>query len=551
MAIHDLRNLDLGTPLDADVCIVGSGPAGWTLSEELAATGLNIIVLESGGLLESGVVDRDPDCDALNDTDDVGVPLFNGRRRTLGGTAEAIPWGNRCIAFDPIDYEQRPWVPHSGWPIGAEDMAPYLDRASRHMGGGPYLPDGPKLPRGVAPPAVDPSLLKSVWWWFGRTADKRTVSYARNFRQRPHPNVRVLVHATVTHLDTNAAGSRIESVEVADPEGRRTRVTARAVVLCAGGIENARILLYSNRTVPRGLGNAHDLVGRYLMDHPRDLDFALRFDPRDGDRLQRLFGYHRFDAGDGPRDYAGGLALSPEVQRRRQLLNCAAWPVAEAAEDDPIWAAQRAAMRLLRRGDADLKRQLRHVAAQPVRLLRAAHAVLRTGQPMRHKYGKVGFLIGSEQVPDPDSRVMLGERTDRYGLPLVRTDWRVGQQDKDSQLALAQILQREFRRLSLPEPQVADWVRTGRHEEAVFCDGCHPTGTTRMARSPRDGVVDPDCQVHGVDGLYISSSSVFPTAGHANPTMMILAMSVRLAEHLQARLRVERGARTSAQLLPA
>ena len=140
-------------------------------------------------------------------------------------------------------------------------------------------------------------------------------------------------------LNTNAAGSDIKSVEISDPEGRRAIVKSRVVVLCAGGIENARILLYSNRIIPVGVGNFNDLVGRFLMDHPRDLTMAITMDPKEQHKIRRLFGPYMFDNGDGPREFLGGLQLSAEIQRREQLLNCVAWPIEEISEDDPTWAA--------------------------------------------------------------------------------------------------------------------------------------------------------------------------------------------------------------------
>jgi choline dehydrogenase-like flavoprotein len=537
MTIHDFRNLEPGTALDADLCIVGSGPAGWTIAEELRGTGVSVLVLESGGVLESGVHDREADLEELNEIDDVGVPLFNtGRRRTLGGTPESIPWGGRCIAFDPIDYRARPWVPWSGWPIGEHEVTPYLDRASRHLGAGPYLPGGP-VPCGVAKPAVDPDKLSNVCWAFGRDPDGETLRYGRLFRQRRHPNIRVLVHATVTHLNTNTVGNRIESVEIGHSDRQRATVTARAVVLCTGGVENPRLLLASNRVAPGGLGNANDLVGRFLMDHPRDLNMAVTLHRRHAPVLRRLFGPYLSGNGEERRQFAGGFALSESIQQGEELLNAAAWPVEQVSEqDDPFFAAQR-----MKRAGAVNVRDLRRIAASPRLFLHSVGTWARRDRPFRYKVDGIGFFIASEQRPDPDSRITLTDRLDRLGLPVLRTNWRISAQDRETQAVLAKVIAAEFRRLGLPEARPADWVLHGRHEEARLSDGCHPTGTTRMSDDPGTGVVDPDGQVHGVDGLFIAGSSVFPTAGHANPTLMIVAMAVRLAEHLRTRLRANRG----------
>ena len=257
MSITDLRAIDGGTPIETDLCLVGSGPAGWAIAEELRDSGLRILMLESGG---SAV---HPDTELLNEIEDVGTPLFNGRTRALGGTSHL--WAGRCIPFDDIDYEARQWMELSGWPFRADAMTAYVDRAAEHLGAGPYF-DGDErrpMPEGLCPrPAVNLSLMRPTWW-----ENPAYINFGRVLTERRNPNLWVLVHATVTHLNTGTSGRRIESVEVTDADGRRLTVRARAVVLCAGGVENPRILLYSNRVNPAGLGNAHGAVGRYLMDH--------------------------------------------------------------------------------------------------------------------------------------------------------------------------------------------------------------------------------------------------------------------------------------------
>ena len=531
MSVQDFRRLEPGAAIGADVCIIGSGPAGWTLAEELCASSLQVLVLESGGVLESGEDRVEAAAEALNFTEDVGVPLFNGRRRTLGGTPEWLPWGNRCIPFDAIDYQPRDWVPRSGWPIDGPVVAPYLDRASRHLGAGPYLPSGPVEPPGVKLPAVDEAVLQPLWWWYGKGCGEPTVRFARRFRNHRHANLRVLTHATVSHINTTPSCGRVESVEVRDVGGRSATVRGRAFVLCCGGIENARVLLYSNRQVPGGLGNTHDLVGRFLMDHPRDLNMSISFAPEEISKISRLFGPCHVDSGDGRREYVAGFGLSSAVQRREGLLNCAAWSVVQSSESDPIWAAQR----LLRRRSPDAARDIRFLAAGPGVLIEAARA-LALGRTVAHKADRLGLFIASEQRPDPDSRITLIPHLDALGLPTARTDWRIHADDRRSHAFLARTIRSEFERLGLPRARLADWIEEDRLQDALLSDGCHPTGVTRMAADPRDGVVDADCQVHGVDGLYVAGSSVFPTAGHANPTLMIVALATRLADRLKERL---------------
>lgn len=530
MPIEDFRELSLEQlPRDVDVCLVGSGPAAWALSSELCGSGLRVVVLEAGG------AECDPAADAPTLTEDVGATLFNGRRRTLGGTPEVELWGNRCIAFDDMDYEARSWVPFSGWPFGREEIAPYLDQASKYLGAGPYLPDGPVPPPSIRLPAVDPSRLSHVWWSFGRGELGGTIKYSKLFRQIHDPDLRIIINATVTHLNLNESCKRIDSVEVSDPQGRRGTINARTVVLCAGGIENPRILLYSNRVLAKGVGNEHDLVGRFLMDHPRDENMTVTIAPHHAGALRRLFGPYRYNDGHGARRFVGGLALSPELQRRDELLHCAAWPIEEWAPDDPIEAIKRLKARSSARWQ-DVLRDIGHVVCQPQHILLALHYRVMLDQPARRKVKKVGFYISSEQRPDPNSRVTLSQRLDRHGLPIARTDWRISDHERVSQATLARFIGDEFQRLGLPKAELIRWARDSLYEEAALSDGCHPTGATRIANNPREGVVDAECQVHGVAGLFVAGSSVFPTSGHANPTLMIVAMAVRLAQQLRARI---------------
>ena len=530
MPIQDLRYCDTSDRLHADICIIGSGPAGWALSEELSSTGLSVIVLESGDAHDSGLSGPDVEADSLNEVEDVGVPLFNGRRRALGGTPEIIPWGNRCIAFESIDYEPRSWVAHSGWPVKASDLDPYLDKASRYLGAGPYfLPesDSPSVPRGVNRPDVSPRLLKNIRWNFGRGMRRDTIRYASKFRKSKNIAIRVIVNATVVHINTNEQGDRVTSVVVSTPDGVQSTVHASTIVLCAGGIENARTLLLSSKQKSCGLGNDYDLVGRFLMDHPRDLNMAVTVNNAHADSIYKHFGPYFYNNGNGPREFVEGLGLSPELQRNKSLLNCAAWPVMEATNDDPFEAAQR----LLRKKSQSLAGDLTSIVSAPLLFAKGIYSWGFLKQPVRTKVKKVGFYIGSEQCPNRDSRITLSEKRDKLGNPISRTDWRVSDLERLSQATLAKTMQQEFRRLHLPELKLASWVRDD--SNVTMSDGCHPTGTTRMASNKYKGVVDENCQVYGVSGLYVLGSSIFPTAGHANPTLMIVAFAVRLANYLK------------------
>ncbi len=525
MEVNDLQSMESPGLFEADLCIVGTGAAGWAIAEQTGYSGLKVLMLESGGLA------FDPELLELNQIRDVGVRLYNGRDRQLGGTTYS--WAGRCVALEDIDYQARSWVPLSGWPFGPEEIAPYLDRACNQLGAGPYRSNGRASVPGVAvkPPEFDPALVRMVSWQFSQDSvnPKESKRLANEFRTLKNADLRVLTHATVTNLNAGPTNRKIESVEITDQRGRCSTVRARAFVLCAGGIENARILLYSNRTNPAGIGNEHDLVGRYLLDHPRDLEMIVRFSRRDAGRIREIFGPYKLDSHQGRHTFYDGLALSMERQRRDELLHCAAWPFEFWADDDPVEALKRLVAGPRTRLVADAL----SILSQPGLVADAVRERLVRGDVARHKVDRIGLLATTEQCPDPDSRVRLSSQLDRMGLPVAEVNWRIHPRERESMVALGTSIASEFKRLGLPAVELAPWLEAGRHDDVVLVDNCHPTGTTRMAADARAGVVDANCRVHGVENLYIAGSSVFPTNGHANPTLMIVAFAFRLGEHLR------------------
>ena len=293
------------------------------------------------------------------------------------------------------------------------------------------------------------------------------------------------------------------------------RVTAKAVVLCVGGIENARLMLASR------VGN--DLVGRFLMDHPRGP--VARFDPGKAAPLLASFGWARR----GTALRMRGFRMDPRVQRDERLLNCSSWPETVLAPDDPVTALRR----LYRRDGAHPSKDLGTVARN-LPLLAGSMVRHATGRGrVQHRYSEVTLTAMCEQKPDQESRVMLADRTDRFGVPLSRIDWHVSTDEARTLRRMAQLVAAYLENAGIQPPVPEPWVRDGEMPPQTFTDIAHPTGTTRMARNSALGVVDENCEAHSVGGLFVAGSSTFPTAGHANPTLMIVALAIRLADHLK------------------
>jgi choline dehydrogenase-like flavoprotein len=528
MQIVDLRTLESGSVFDTDLCIVGSGPAGLTVAAELAGTKIRTIVVESGGLQE------DAETDELSRFESVGEPRVmdyrRARNRIFGGTSHT--WTGRCAPFDDVDFAERSWVPFSGWPIERSALNPFLERACGYMG----LDATPHEDRilqtyhgGGRSTDVDHGLLSHCYWQYSTNPAKpwEFMHFGREFLAKTAEHVRVLLHATVRHLNTNEPGTHLDSVDVITLDGKSAKIRPRILVLCAGGIDNARILLTSNRTVAAGVGNQNDMVGRFLMDHPRCV--LGEFDPHRAREVRTRYGLAVVGQPSSRHFFARGLMLSPEIQRQDQLLNCAAWLTEHRTRDDP-WDALK---RLVSGNGRRIFRDSWWVLSQPHFIARGLYDRVIRAQGLPHKLERLTLDCIVEQQPNPHSRILLSNETDRLGLPLARLDWRISEQERLTAVKLANLIHDEFERTGLLAPRLADWAQGRQGEQVSFVDVFHPTGTTRMSSDPKRGVVDENCQVHGVDNVYIAGSSVFPTTGHANPTLMIVALSIRLANWLR------------------
>lgn len=514
--------------LHADVAVIGAGAAGLTLARALLDGGLSVVLLESGG------ADYEPQTADLNRGEVIGEPYYDlhqARLRLFGGTT-AI-WGGRSAELDPIDFEQRDWVPWSGWPFGAGDLQPWYRRAWRLF---ELLPEGalqddPLLAR------IAGSELAVRRWFIDSRFDR--FGLPRNRHLASHPRLTLALHATVREILAVPSAGAIEALDVRSPAGERLTVRARCYVLAAGGLENPRLLLASRSVVPTGLGNGRDLVGRFFMEHPHGR--GGRIVHAAAWRLLQAFRKHPL----GWQETAALLTASPELQRQRQILNTALTIAVRppASGQHPLltsaYLAAKHRIEPTRRGRA---------------LWQAYKSAGRRGRDLtgafywwaryRAGLGEMAVVLRAEQAPNPDSRVMLGTDTDATGMPRLRLDWRLSPQDRTSAAELVAAFARQLRAASLgtvePAPWLAEDGRDWVHDLLVSVHplgGYHHMGTTRMADSPERGVTDGWGRVHGIDNLYVAGSSLFPTGGWANPTLTIVALALRQADRLRQRLR--------------
>ena len=530
----DLRNEPEAVIPRADVCIIGAGAAGITLARSLAAQGHTVTLLESGGL------DFEQETQDLYKGENVGLPYYDldqARLRFFGGTV-AI-WGGRCARLDPIDFERRNWVPHSGWPIGYGELEPYyrLAHDTFELGNFDYSAGcWAELQRKPIP--FDTRKIDTSFWRFDEVSERFTADMDDDLFVRP--DVCVVLHANVVGIQARSTADAVAHVRIATRRGLVRAIEAGYYVLACGAIENARLLLASNDVEKAGIGNSRDQVGRYFMEHPNGRLGRVRTCDPVG--IWSVF-QKRFRRSGPP--LAPALRMSDAIQKRFKTLNCS---VTFKLQRDPkkgVAMGNKLYHGIKHTLDPDMRGRFFN---RTYRRIRAwfHRGVRETVEKLRAKAGvtQLYVLVRGEQAPNPDSRVRLSQEKDAFGVPRAQLDWQLSEIDKHTARIMTQTLDKEFRRLGIGEVEPGEWLNqpgtawpvdptVGNHPIA----GYHHMGGTRMSSNPDEGVVDAHCRVHNYGNLYVAGSSVFPTGGWANPTLTIVALSLRLADHLHERLR--------------
>ncbi len=523
----DLARDEAPSAFETGVCIVGAGVAGQALAMRLADKGIDVVLLESGG----------PEFDATNQQMAVGenvgeeyYALDTARLRLFGGTA-AI-WGGRCAELDDIDFLQRDYIPHSGWPISKADLDPYYEAAFKGMD--LERPVGDRLWSVVGrdKPAFDPEKLDAGLWCFDENGERFTDPKRGSLHKAT-----ILLNATVTDIDV-ADGGDVRSIRARSLSDRQVQVKAGVFVLAAGAMETVRLLFAAVPSRPQGFGNERDQLGRFFMEHPH---------ARGGQILpvslaQSILVLPRALRVRGGR-YAAYLRPADALQKSMGILNSSISFAARRHEGMEMDALSAATSKL--KHDLPSTRFWRSLYKG---LKGAAIKLLEISDPwptvwsLKRGHQKKGLyaVVRAEQAPIPESRVVLGEETDALGMPRLKLDWQFSEIDKRSVRVLMETLKTEYQRLGWGDVQPASWLaesedtlwRTDPLISAHPIGGYHHMGGTRMGNDLSTSVVDSDCRLHESPNLFVASSSVFPTGGWANPTMTIIALADRLGDHL-------------------
>jgi choline dehydrogenase-like flavoprotein len=502
---RDLRESGPDQAIETDICIIGAGAAGCTIAHGLARSRLRVCLLEAGG--------ADPS--AAPPVEIVGRPYRTSgesRGAGLGGTTHL--WGGHCVPYRDMHLRRREWVPGAEWPLGMETLRPWYERAHELLRIGPFDYDASRTAQTVGLEAMP------LGCDFETTLSRyRPVGFDAAFLSAL-PNLTVLLNGRAAQLNPGSEG-RIESLSIHARAAHDTVVRARIFVLATGGIENARLLLASGESAG-GVANSSGLVGRNFMEHIAYFSGAL-VPARPTDVHGKLAAYARELPHDGY-TVRFHVAATEDFERRMSI---------------PAFRAELHATPLTRWAGKRLKRPARE---NPRSWAKAAGAIA------RHPLATARTLAGqsvppwcfwlmnyAEQVPNPDSRVTLSTRRDEFGDPIASLDWRLSPADRSGILTAQKALARAVDRSGFGQlwMELQDAQDDDVHILPGANGGAHHMGTTRMSENARTGVVDDHMRCHDVSNLYVAGSSVFPGGGWANPTLTIIALSLRLADHLE------------------
>ncbi|MFI5249498.1 MAG: FAD-dependent oxidoreductase [Gemmatimonadales bacterium] len=524
----DARTVAADSVVRGDLCIIGAGAAGISIAWALRDHPVRVVLLESGSFWPSAATQ------ALYRGRNVGrgyFPLDGCRVRTFGGSTQR--WGGWCRSLDPSDFEPRPWLPGSGWPMTRDDLGRYYRQAREmcqlavtegEIDHGPPLPYRPRFP------GTHPALATVVYQFSPPTRFGPTY---RDGLERAK-NIDGYLWANVVELLGGEHGGPVTGARVRTLAGTTFRVEATRFVLATGGVENARLLLASNNTRPGGLGNENDLVGRFFMEHlhvrlgcfvPARPDANLSFYTQGRRSVRRPLGGLTVAPAARPTHGVYGFSAVFFTPRHRTVAKV----LYKQAQRQDQWAlhgvsiAQGGAMGFGMRVLDKLARDTQEASAR-----------LNFAVPQRRGDRIYEIMGRGEQSPNRESRVTIGRDLDRLGMPVCELDWRVRRADLTNIRTSLETIGGALAaigagRLHLPTDPDMAWAQR-------IVGSWHHMGTTRMHADPREGVVDADCRVHTVPNLYIAGSSVFATGGYANPTLTIVALALRLADHLAGRV---------------
>ena len=506
-----------------DICIVGAGAAGISLALQFDAMPLRVCMVEAGGASYEPVTQR------LLEGEVVAArypPLRDARLSAFGGSTSV--WAGWCRPLEPLDFEPRDWCSAGGWPFGFDELRPYYARAHKVCGLAAFDYD----PEHWAAVLGEPRLLP------GNATFTNQIFHvqAQNFAHRYYPqlerskNIDLVLHAPMRDLRVEHGACK--AIRVRTLQRHEFAISADHFVLAAGGVENARLLLLSAESPDAVPGNAHGLVGRYFTDHPYVDPGSLVLGERDSLGFYRL---RPVASSPGASSVRGVLSLRRQAIERERLMQ-AAFFFHPRYESHRVFASPEVKAFLQLWNKAKNRAvpgagwgHVQRAARAPHRVVLALVRKLAVGNGPAHRWRLRAMFETEFRF---ENRVTLGDDYDQLGRRQARVEWQLGQSDIDNMRRVTRLLNQAVRESGVGhlEPAFPDEESAWR---GATEGGLHHMGTTRMHVAPEHGVVNENSRVHGTSNLFIAGSSVFPSGGYANPTLTIVALALRLGDHLK------------------
>jgi len=511
----DARSLENDSAIEGDICIIGAGTAGVSIARDWMDTPYKVILLEGGGL------EYDDEVQDLYKGETTGqkyFPLRSSRLHYFGGTTGH--WAGMCSPFDNIDFVKRDWVPDSGWPILRQDLDPFYAKAQETLQLGPYRYDfdywRKELPN-LHPYPLDDKVIWNKMWQYSQARFNQL--YKESVLNAD--NIHLYTYANVVDIQANEPVSAIEEVIVKNHAGKTHRVRAKHFILACGAIQNARMLLASNSQAPNGLGNDNDVVGRYFMEHLEIASAELwLLKPFPTDLYTWEFGVTKASA---------ELGITEAVQKKEKILN-------GTASLTPLSFARLVRPRIETWQDEDPRKAIETTLGHWSEM---AEEAAKNDDEILNRAFELNTRI--EQAPNPNSRITIGPEKDELGVPRANLHWELSPIDKKSIRRIYQILGQQMGIAGIGRVKLNEFLRDEKDDHS-WPDGTnggwHHMGTTRMSDNPQKGVVDANCQVHGIQNLFVAGSGCFATAGAPNPTLTLVALSLRLSDYMKEQMKV-------------
>lgn len=508
----------------ARVCIAGAGVAGIILASALASKGIQVHLLEGGGL------EPEQSSQQLYKVSMAGAPhcgATEGRFRTFGGSSTR--WGGQMLPYTEDVFDPPPEVGLPRWPLEPREIEPYYGEVQRifQVSQRPFTEELLASFGRPLPLVSDELRLRfSKWAPFSR----RNLAHTLGRECLASPQVTVFTHANVISVELNESGGSVREIRVVNNREARFRFTADIFVLCLGTIETSRLLLASTSLSSAGIGNEHDQVGRYFHDHIGVT--AAEIEPADRTELIK-----RFAPFVSARTlHTPKLEATPKLRREQQLLSVMAhFPIEEPA-DSGIGGVREILQSVQRKQlDRRFYGNLLNLPRGSAEILQLAWAAKIKKRRALTRRARISLHIDCEQKPRAESRIKISGERDRLGMPLCVVDWKIAEEEGETIRRFAAVVDKTFRDAGINglkwNPKI---TQTGDGWRKCAVDIFHMMGGTRMGADPASSVVDGNLRVHGIENLYIASCSTFPTGGSSNPTFTLMSMVLRLKDRIVA-----------------